>query len=55
MSTMRKDNSGYDVKQLFIGSEGTLGTITQVALKCALADPHKQLVLVSVANFENCV
>ncbi len=28
LSGLRKDNSGYDIKQLFIGSEGTLGIIT---------------------------
>lgn len=27
---LRKDNTGYDLKQLFIGSEGTLGIITGV-------------------------
>lgn len=32
MRTLRKDNSGYDLKQLFIGSEGTLGIVTAVAL-----------------------
>ena len=37
MSTMRKDNSGYDLKQLIIGSEGTLGLITEAALNCPLA------------------
>jgi FAD/FMN-containing dehydrogenase len=30
---LRKDNTGYDVKQLFIGAEGTLGVITGAALK----------------------
>lgn len=34
MSTMRKDNTGYDLKQLFIGSEGTLGIVTQAAILC---------------------
>jgi FAD/FMN-containing dehydrogenase len=33
LRTLRKDNTGYDLKQLFIGSEGTLGVITAVALK----------------------
>nr|XP_039266939.1 D-2-hydroxyglutarate dehydrogenase, mitochondrial-like [Styela clava] len=31
-STIRKDNTGYDLKQLFIGSEGTLGVITGVSI-----------------------
>lgn len=33
LSPLRKNNSGYDVKQLFIGAEGTLGIITGVSLK----------------------
>ena len=33
MNRLRKDNTGYDLKQLFIGSEGTLGIITRAVLK----------------------
>lgn len=33
LRTLRKDNTGYDLKDLFIGAEGTLGIITGAALK----------------------
>lgn len=33
LSGLRKDNSGYDLRDLFIGSEGTLGVITGAVLK----------------------
>lgn len=32
LSKLRKDNTGYDLKQLFIGSEGTLGIVTAVSI-----------------------
>ncbi|MEX0309868.1 MAG: FAD-binding oxidoreductase [Tateyamaria sp.] len=35
LSRLRKDNSGYDVRHLLIGAEGTLGIITAAALKLA--------------------
>lgn len=33
LRALRKDNSGYDLKQLFIGAEGTLGIVTAAVLK----------------------
>jgi D-lactate dehydrogenase (cytochrome) len=33
LSALRKDNTGYDVKSLFLGAEGTLGIITAASLK----------------------
>ena len=36
MNQMLKNNSGYDLKQLFIGTEGTLGFITRAVLRLSL-------------------
>lgn len=33
LTALRKDNTGYDLKQLFIGAEGTLGIITAAVVK----------------------
>jgi FAD/FMN-containing dehydrogenase len=43
LSKLRKDNTGYDLKQLFLGSEGTLGIITAAVLKL-FAQPREQAV-----------
>ena len=57
LRTLRKDNSGYDLKQLFVGSEGTLGIVTAAALRvqprpreraaalCAVPSPQAALQL----------
>jgi len=39
---LRKDNTGYDLKQLFIGGEGTLGIVTAAVLKL-FAWPHSRV------------
>jgi len=44
LSGLRKDNTGYDLRDLFIGSEGTLGIITAATLKL-----HPQPVAVTTA------
>ncbi len=62
LSKLRKDNTGYDLKNLFIGAEGTLGVITAAALKLfprprsratafvGLADPAQALALLALAR-----
>lgn len=40
MNTMRKNNTGYDLKHMFIGSEGTLGIITETAVLCYPKSPE---------------
>ena len=46
-----KDNSGYDLKQLLIGSEGTLGIITKVVLRLTQAPKTRSAALVGVQNY----
>ncbi len=55
LSTLRKDNTGYDLKNLFIGAEGTLGIITGAALKLAPALRARADAWLSVAGPEEAV
>jgi FAD/FMN-containing dehydrogenase len=47
---LRKDNAGYDWKQLFIGSEGTLGIVTVATLRLLPRPKHTVTALLSVAD-----
>lgn len=44
-ASLRKDNTGYDLKQLFIGGEGTLGVVTKVAVACPALPTSKNVAL----------
>ncbi|GAA5925772.1 hypothetical protein JCM10213_008881 [Rhodosporidiobolus nylandii] len=50
---LRKDNTGYDLKQLFIGSEGTLGIITGVSIMTPRLPSAINVAVLSVPNFES--
>lgn len=52
MSTCRKDNTGYDLKQLFIGSEGTLGIVTGVVLHAPQMPKSTNVAFLGVSSFE---
>lgn len=52
LKTLRKDNSGYDLKQLFIGAEGTLGVVTAASLKLFPRPRGRQVALAAVGSAE---
>lgn len=52
LSTLRKDNTGYHLKHLFIGSEGTLGYVTKVAILCPTKPKAVNVILLGLQNFE---
>jgi FAD/FMN-containing dehydrogenase len=47
---LRKDNTGYDLRDLFVGSEGTLGVITAAVMKLHPLPAAKQVAWVAVAS-----
>jgi FAD/FMN-containing dehydrogenase len=64
LSKLKKDNTGYDLRNLFIGAEGTLGIITAATLKLfpkpraietalvGLKSPHEALKLLAISQNE---
>ncbi|MFT5562797.1 MAG: FAD/FMN-containing dehydrogenase [Litorivivens sp.] len=51
MNHMLKNNAGYDLKQLFIGSEGTLGVVTRVVLRLFPQSRSSNAALVALNDF----
>ncbi len=52
LDALRKDNTGYDLKQLFIGSEGTLGVITGVSILCPPRPQSFNVAFLGVESYE---
>ncbi|KAJ2589619.1 D-lactate ferricytochrome c oxidoreductase [Coemansia sp. RSA 1722] len=49
--SLKKDASGYDVKQLFIGAEGTLGVVTAVSIALAPKPRSSQIAVLGLGDF----
>ena len=52
MNRMIKNNAGYDLKQLFIGTEGSLGVVTRAVLRLREKPRSQETMLVAVADFD---
>ena len=52
LNPVLKNNTGYDLKHLFIGSEGTLGIITRAILKLSPAPVYFSTSFIALENFE---
>ena len=55
MNRMIKNNAGYDLKQLFIGTEGTLGIVTRCVLRLREAPISQNTALVGIEDFPSIV
>ncbi len=55
LNKLIKNNTGYDLKQLFIGSEGTLGLITRVVLRLSRKPKSQSVAFCALPNFDAVV
>lgn len=55
LSSLRKDNRGYNLKHLFVGSEGTLGIITSAVLKLFPAPNFIETAIFAIPNPESAI
>ncbi|KAJ3633747.1 hypothetical protein MTP99_010676 [Tenebrio molitor] len=52
LSALKKDNTGFHLKHLFIGSEGALGIVTKVAIQCPSKPDAVNLAFLGVESFD---
>ncbi len=55
LKRLRKDNTGYDLKQLLIGAEGTLGVVTAAALKLYPVMASRAVAMIGVATPDDAI
>jgi FAD/FMN-containing dehydrogenase len=55
LNAMLKNNAGYDLKQLFVGTEGTLGVVTRAVLRLHPAPRERITAFVATDSFEALV
>ena len=52
LSQLRKNNTGYDIKQLFIGGEGTIGIITGISILCPQRSKAMNVAFFGLESFD---
>jgi FAD/FMN-containing dehydrogenase len=55
LSKLRKNNTGYDLKQLFIGGEGTIGVVTGVSIICPQRSPAVNVAYFGLESYEKAL
>ena len=52
LTQLRKNNTGYDLKQLFIGSEGTIGIIAKISIQCPQRPKATNVAYLGLESFD---
>ena len=55
LNKMLKNNAGYDLKHLFIGTEGTLGIVTRAVLRLFIKPENRRAALVALESFADVI